>query len=122
MEQTMMKEQPLDELVAAFLTDLAHANGTPHTHQAYATDLAQLCALTAASVCRPCASGWGISTCKGPCATPSSRMERLVQRYRLGYGSIHPSGEEDPQETPTALPVGSRKNRAHGTCHWAEEV
>jgi len=44
MEQTMLKEQPLDELVAAFLTDLAHANRTPHTRQAYATDLAQLCA------------------------------------------------------------------------------
>ncbi len=44
MEQTMLKEQPLDELVAAFLTDLAHANRSPHTRHAYATDLAQLCA------------------------------------------------------------------------------
>src|SRR3989440_956165 len=44
MAQTMMKEQPLEKLVAAFLTDLAHANRTPHTRYAYATDLAQLCA------------------------------------------------------------------------------
>jgi hypothetical protein len=40
----MMKEQLLDELVDAFLTDLAHANCSPHIHHAYATDLAQLCA------------------------------------------------------------------------------
>ncbi len=40
----MMKEQPLGKLVAAFLTDLAHANRSPHTRHAYATDLAQLCA------------------------------------------------------------------------------
>ena len=44
MEQTMLKEQLLDELVAAFLTDLAHANRSQHTRHAYATDLAQLCA------------------------------------------------------------------------------
>ena len=44
MEHTMMKEQPLDELVTAFLTDLAHANRSPRTRYAYATDLAQLCA------------------------------------------------------------------------------
>ncbi|HVB72656.1 MAG TPA: tyrosine-type recombinase/integrase [Ktedonobacteraceae bacterium] len=44
MEQTMMKEQPLSELAAAFLSDLAHANRSPHTCHAYATDLAQLCA------------------------------------------------------------------------------
>src|SRR6266487_4250743 len=44
MAQTMLKEQPLDELVAAFLTNLAHANRSPHTRHAYATDLAQLCA------------------------------------------------------------------------------
>ncbi len=44
MEQTMIKEQPLDGLVAAFLTDLAHANRSFHTRHAYATDLAQLCA------------------------------------------------------------------------------
>jgi integrase/recombinase XerD len=44
MEHTMIKEQPLDELVIAFLTDLAHANHSPRTRYAYATDLAQLCA------------------------------------------------------------------------------
>lgn len=44
MEHRMMSEQPLDELVAAFLADLAHANRSPHTRQAYARDLAQLCA------------------------------------------------------------------------------
>jgi integrase/recombinase XerD len=44
MEQTAIKEQPLDELVVTFLTDLAHANRSPHTCHAYATDLAQLCA------------------------------------------------------------------------------
>ena len=44
MEQTMMKEQPLEQLVATFLSDLAHANRSHHTRHAYATDLAQLCA------------------------------------------------------------------------------
>ena len=44
MEHTMIKEQPLDELVTAFLTDLAHANRSLRTRYAYATDLAQLCA------------------------------------------------------------------------------
>lgn len=44
MEQTMIKEQSLDELVVAFLTDLAHANRSLHTRHAYGTDLAQLCA------------------------------------------------------------------------------
>ncbi len=44
MEQITMREQPLEKLVAAFLTDLAHANRSPHTRHAYATDLAQLCA------------------------------------------------------------------------------
>lgn len=44
MEQTASKVLPLDELVATFLTDLAHANRSPHTRSAYATDLAQLCA------------------------------------------------------------------------------
>jgi integrase/recombinase XerD len=44
MEQTAIKEQPLEELVATFLTDLVHANRSPHTRHAYATDLAQLCA------------------------------------------------------------------------------
>ncbi len=44
MEHMTMSEQPLDELVAAFLTDLAHANRSLHTRHACATDLAQLCA------------------------------------------------------------------------------
>jgi integrase/recombinase XerD len=44
MEHMTMNEQPLDEIVAAFLTDLALANRSPHTCHAYATDLAQLCA------------------------------------------------------------------------------
>jgi len=43
-EQTMMKEQPLEQLVATFLSDLVHANRSHHTRHAYATDLAQLCA------------------------------------------------------------------------------
>ena len=44
MEQTAVKEQPLEKLVATFLTNLAHANRSPHTRHAYTTDLAQLCA------------------------------------------------------------------------------
>src|SRR6266516_121872 len=44
MAQTMMREQPLEKLVAVFLGDLTHANRSPHTRHAYATDLAQLCA------------------------------------------------------------------------------
>lgn len=44
MEQTMIKEQTLEQLVATFLSDLAHANRSHHTRHAYATDLAQLCA------------------------------------------------------------------------------
>ena len=44
MEQTRMKEQPLEQLVATFLSDLTHANRSHHTRHAYATDLAQLCA------------------------------------------------------------------------------
>ena len=43
MEHRTMSEQPLNELVASFLTDLAHANRSLHTRHAYATDLAQLC-------------------------------------------------------------------------------
>ncbi len=46
----MLKEHSLDELVAAFLTDLAHANRTQKTCHAYATDLAQLCAFHHGSV------------------------------------------------------------------------
>ena len=42
MEQITLEEQPLEKLVAAFLTDLAHANRSQHTRHAYATDLAQL--------------------------------------------------------------------------------
>jgi len=44
MKQIIIREQALSELVASFLTDLAHANRSPHTRHAYATDLAQLCA------------------------------------------------------------------------------
>jgi integrase/recombinase XerD len=44
MEQITMREQPLEKLIAAFLTDLTHANRSHHTCHAYATDLAQLCA------------------------------------------------------------------------------
>src|SRR5258708_35928601 len=43
MEQTT-EEQSLQSLVTLFLADLAHANHSPHTCRAYATDLAQLCA------------------------------------------------------------------------------
>jgi site-specific recombinase XerD len=43
-ENTSMREQSLDKLVTRFLTDMAHANRSPHTRRAYATDLAQLCA------------------------------------------------------------------------------
>jgi site-specific recombinase XerD len=44
MEYTLTEEQSLESLVALFLADLAHANHSPHTCRAYATDLAQLCA------------------------------------------------------------------------------
>ncbi len=44
MEHTATKEQSSQSLVAIFLADLAHANHSPHTCRAYATDLAQLCA------------------------------------------------------------------------------
>ena len=44
MEHTLTEEQSLESLVAIFLADLAHANHSPHTCRAYATDLAQLCA------------------------------------------------------------------------------
>jgi integrase/recombinase XerD len=43
MEHTT-EEQSLKSLVTLFLADLAHANHSPHTCRAYATDLAQLCA------------------------------------------------------------------------------
>ncbi len=38
------EEQSLKSLVATFLADLAHANHSPQTCRAYATDLTQLCA------------------------------------------------------------------------------
>src|SRR5713101_2204155 len=38
------EEQSLQSLVTTFLADLAHANHSPHTCRAYATDLTQLCA------------------------------------------------------------------------------
>jgi integrase/recombinase XerD len=44
MEYTSTKEQSSQSLVAIFLADLVHANHSPHTYRAYATDLAQLCA------------------------------------------------------------------------------
>src|SRR5450759_2033870 len=37
------EEQSLESLVALFLADLAHANHSPQTLRAYASDLAQLC-------------------------------------------------------------------------------
>src|SRR5438477_8377785 len=43
MEHTSTEEQSLESLVAIFLADLAHANHSPQTLRAYATDLAQLC-------------------------------------------------------------------------------
>src|SRR5258706_14190164 len=44
MGHTSTEEQSLQSLVTLFLADLAHANHSPHTCRAYATDLAQLCA------------------------------------------------------------------------------
>src|SRR5690349_5902111 len=44
MEHILTEEPSLRSLVATFLADLAHANHSPHTCHAYATDLAQLCA------------------------------------------------------------------------------
>jgi integrase/recombinase XerD len=44
MGESAMREQSLDKLIIAFLTDMAHANRSLHTRRAYATDLAQLCA------------------------------------------------------------------------------
>jgi integrase/recombinase XerD len=49
-QQISRREQPLDALVMTFLSDLAHANRSPHTRHAYATDLAQLCAFSHGSV------------------------------------------------------------------------
>jgi site-specific recombinase XerD len=50
MEQTSTEEQLLEPLVALFLADLAHANHSPQTCRAYATDLAQLCIVHQGSV------------------------------------------------------------------------
>src|SRR2546429_62018 len=50
MGHTSTKEQSLESLVATFLTDLAHANHSPQTCRAYATDLTQLCAFHQGSV------------------------------------------------------------------------
>src|SRR5256886_3343456 len=44
MGHTSNEEQSLKSLVTTFLADLAHANHSPRTCRAYATDLAQLCA------------------------------------------------------------------------------
>src|SRR5947209_2325246 len=44
MRHTSTEEQSLQSLVTTFLADLAHANHSPHTRRAYATDLAELCA------------------------------------------------------------------------------
>jgi len=44
------EEQSLEPLVATFLADLAHANHSPQTCRAYATDLAQLCTFHQGSV------------------------------------------------------------------------
>jgi hypothetical protein len=43
-KQKRMNEQSLVSLAALILADLAHANHSPQTRRAYATDLAQLCA------------------------------------------------------------------------------
>lgn len=43
MEHMATEEQSLESLVTTFLADLAHANHSPHTCRAYATDLTQLC-------------------------------------------------------------------------------
>jgi integrase/recombinase XerD len=44
MEHASTEERSLQSLVTVFLADLAHANHSPHTRRAYATDLAQLSA------------------------------------------------------------------------------
>jgi integrase/recombinase XerD len=44
MESIATEEQSLEIQVSRFLADLAHANHSPQTHRAYASDLAQLCA------------------------------------------------------------------------------
>jgi Phage integrase, N-terminal SAM-like domain len=44
MESMATEEQSLEIQVSTFLADLAHANHSPQTCRAYASDLAQLCA------------------------------------------------------------------------------
>jgi len=50
MGHTSTEEQSLKSLVTTFLADLAHANHSPHTCRAYATDLIQLCAFHQGSI------------------------------------------------------------------------
>lgn len=50
MEHMATEEPSLETLIATFLTDLAHANHSPQTCRAYATDLAQFCAFHLGSV------------------------------------------------------------------------
>src|SRR2546429_9401885 len=50
MGHTSNEEQSLKSLVTTFLADLAHANHSPHTCRAYATDLIQLCAFHQGSI------------------------------------------------------------------------
>ena len=50
MEHMVTEEQQLESLVTVFLADLAHANHSPHTRRAYATDLAQLGAFHQGSI------------------------------------------------------------------------
>ena len=50
MEYSATDELSLSALVIRFLADLAHANHSPHTRRAYATDLAQLCAFHQGSI------------------------------------------------------------------------
>ena len=45
-----MEEQSLESLVALFLAALAHANHSPQTRRAYATDLAKFCVFYQESV------------------------------------------------------------------------
>ncbi len=44
------RERPLADLVAAFLTDLTHANRSPHTRRAYGADLALFCSFYTGSI------------------------------------------------------------------------
>src|ERR1700676_1117793 len=44
MESMAIEEYSLETQISTFLADLAHANHSPQTCRAYASDLAQLCA------------------------------------------------------------------------------